>query len=92
MTTNTRWMGDRGARLANEGWRYITDKGVRHLTHPNLFETTTLIALCGKSGNRDFHWHGTGSQTEYETLAELPKCLTCSKVENGYKKASVGTL
>jgi hypothetical protein len=71
-------LGERGALLVGEGWRYLARGGVRHMTSLNIFDSSRF-SLCGLAVALPSHWRGTGTQDEYERLARLPKCLRCMK-------------
>lgn len=58
-------------------WRYVERGQVKHaLRYP-----AARIAICG-TGPRWFapDWFGTGKQSEYERLAELPACKRCVRL------------
>lgn len=74
-------IGERGNRLAADGWRYTARGEVRHFTRPTtLAEPAFRFSSCGLSAWAHY-WRGTGSQEEYEALAAMPPCLRCVKVE-----------
>lgn len=57
-------------------WRYLPRGTVKHA----LRYAMARYAVCGV-GPRWFDpddWHGTGSQTEYETVEALPECRRCA--------------
>ncbi|HTF53625.1 MAG TPA: hypothetical protein VK735_39785 [Pseudonocardia sp.] len=70
-------LGERGNLLAGEGWRYVRDKGPRHL-FDNRPGRSWCMSRCGIE-LPDEEWRGTGSQEEYERLASRPKCLRCMR-------------
>lgn len=74
--------GDVGARLAEDGWRYLRGGRVRHLLYTSPYEWKLDAVLCGKAAMPD-NWHGTGSQEEYEKLASLPICASCLRAGAG---------
>lgn len=59
----------------NYDWRYLPHRPVKHA----LVDPGERIAVCGVgpySRSAD-EWHGTGTQTEYETVERLPACKRC---------------
>lgn len=60
--------------MTGHEWRYVERGQVKHA----LSFSAAAVAICG-IGPRWFapDWFGTGSQTEYERLAELPACRRC---------------
>jgi hypothetical protein len=57
-------------------WRYLKQGKVRHA----LPFSAARRATCGLELWRGEDWYGTGSQKEYERVAELPKCKNCVKL------------
>ncbi len=61
-------------------WLYLN----KHATRVHYIETDqTINAACGAHPSgmwpRHTDWRGTGSQTEYDTAATLPRCKVCLK-------------
>lgn len=55
-------------------WRYIEFGHVKHA----LRRSSDRAALCGTGPHWCApDWYGTGSQAEYERVAELPECRRC---------------
>lgn len=75
-----RWAADKGAEFALKGDRYLPRGRVRHRTTPNLYEESTLVALCGIAAYSGY-WRGTGTQDEYERLSRIPRCSNCLRAE-----------
>ena len=55
-------------------WRYMPTGHVKHA----LISGSHRCALCGTEPH-GLSWHGTGSQTEYERAAGLPRCKRCCR-------------
>lgn len=60
-------------------WRYLPGGKVKHaLSYP-----AAAVAICGTGPAwyaAVYGWYGTGTQTEYETAAALPRCRRCVRV------------
>lgn len=54
-------------------WRYTRTGTVKHA----LSYAAAAVAQCGVSPAWFEGWYGTGTQTEYERVAELPPCKRC---------------
>lgn len=58
-------------------WRYLPGGNVTHA----LTYAAARVAVCGTGPV--WHapdWYGTGSQTEYERAAGLPRCKRCVRI------------
>jgi hypothetical protein len=56
-------------------WRYLPGGTVKHA----LTRSSDAGAACGRFVLPASAWLGTGSQTEYETVAGLRECRSCRK-------------
>jgi hypothetical protein len=57
-------------------WLYLKNGRVTHAL--STFTGSRFSAECGIAGWAG--WYGTGSQDEYDRVAELPQCQNCVKV------------
>lgn len=67
-------------------WRYLAGRGVKHAivvdrgTHTGHRST----AVCGVAPAwfmpQDWQWLGTGKQSEYDAVEQLPECRRCTRL------------
>lgn len=58
-------------------WRYVHGGRVKHSV---CAERKHASAVCGVGPWWFDNWRGTGSQDEYERVAQLPVCKRCAKI------------
>lgn len=63
-------------------WRYLPLGHVRHALQRNGGDLAA-VAVCGRGPLFPTDWHGTGSQREYDTVAELRACRDCARHMGG---------
>lgn len=57
-------------------WRYLHGGRVAHA----LRVAGDAVAVCGVDNGWWGWWYGTGTQDEYERVAQLPRCQRCVKI------------
>lgn len=65
-------------RLDHPEWRYLPGGAATH-----ALDSGDAGAACGVYTLPASNWRGTGSQREYETAAELPRCRNCLRKLGG---------